>query len=283
MLTDYRAYLEHERRLRPQTVKAYILDLEQLSEWAGRPLVTLTTSDVRAYMRHMSKRGLSTATIRRRVYGFTTFWEWLRLEGHDVNVITDGLNLPKLRRPAPRWLSVEQLRTFATTPAPGRGRLAERNTLAMQCLAWFGLRRGELLAVRVEDVRLDTCEIVVRDTKNGEDRILHIPPALWPSLREYIGARRLGLLFPSSTGRKWAPAEFALVFNRHVDACGLGGLGITPHVLRHTWITHMIQAGVPLATVSQLAGHKDVKSTMHYYHHSSQAMQEAMAKHPLAE
>jgi integrase/recombinase XerD len=271
LLPAYRDYLELERALRPQTVKAYTHDIVRLHAFIGdKPVPDITLGDLRGHIRNMASEGLSTETIRRRIHSLNTFYKWLMLEGLASEQISSKLHLPKRVRKQPTWLSDVEIRTFANTPS--------RLSIAWQILAWFGLRRSELLKLDWRDVRLNDGIIIVRDTKSRDDRVMPIPDAFKIELaREWIdlGMPSSGLVVGI------AKSPFARAFRKHLIECGLDGKGITPHTIRHSFASSLIRAGVPLTVVKELLGHKDVSTTMIYVHHNDDMLKDAMNKHIL--
>lgn len=271
LLPNYIDYLELERALRPQTVKAYKSDIERLHIFVGdKDVSKISLDDLRAHMRNMAKEGLSTETIRRRIHSLNTFYKWLVLENIVTEQISAKLHLPKRTRKQPTWLSDIEIRKFANTQS--------RLSIAWKLLAWFGLRRSELLRLNWRDVRLNDGIIILRDTKSRDDRIMPIPSAFKPELAQEwidVGMPTEGRVVPV------AKSPFARAFRKHLIECGLQDRGITPHTLRHSFASSLIRQGVPLTVVKELLGHKDVSTTMIYVHHSDELLQDAMNKHIL--
>jgi integrase/recombinase XerD len=285
LLHRYADYLQHERGLADATLTAYLSDLRGLARCVTVPVEQVGRDELRAYMRHLSHEGYKPATIRRVFHGLGTFWSWLRME-HIISgdLPTDDLLLPRRTRTAPRWLSEDELRRFATTAVyrPRRPLLALRDQLAWQTLAWLGLRRQELLNLRVQDVHLQDGVIVVRNTKSKADRALAIPDQLAAGFNTFAGARDGEAYVFGLDGGPWALPTFNKAFKRHLRACGLDGLGITPHTLRHSFATHLVLRGVPLHVVKDLLGHKDISTTQIYLHADPAHLKAALGKHPLA-
>lgn len=271
LLPSYIDYLELERALRPQTVKAYKSDIERLHVFVGdKAIQKISLDDLRAHVRAMKKAGLSTQTIRRRIHSLNTFYKWLVLENILPEAISTKLHLPKRVRKQPIWLSDVEIRIFANTPS--------RLSLAWKLLAWFGLRRSEMLRLDWRDVRLNDGIVIIRDTKSHDDRIIPIPDAFKPELaQEWID---VGM---PKDGRVVAIAKspFMRAFRKHLINCGLQDKGITPHTLRHSFASSLIRQGVPITVVKDLLGHKDLNTTMIYVHHSDTLLQDAMNKHIL--
>lgn len=284
LIPEYLEYLRYERQLAISTLKAYKTDLLRLAEFVqGQPVQDITRDDLRALVRDMSRQGLATGTIRRHIHGFNTFWDWLKITHRVQENQAELVQLPKLQRKVPDWLDVDELERWVNTPAQGQTpEIRWRNMTAWRTLAWLGLRRSELLNLRVDDVRLPDKEIIIRNSKGGKDRVLPIPDRLYSGLLQQMDKRPgAAFVFPSSAGNRWRERFFHQAFKAHVAACGLENRTITPHTLRHTFATQLIREGVDLSTVSRLMGHKDIKTTMVYLQHDPKIMRAAMDRHIL--
>lgn len=275
---EYRRYLEHERRFAKQTVAAYLGDVRTLMESLGNlDVESIRQADLRAHMRYLSERGYKQRTIERRIYGLSTFFGWLKLEGLIQAGPTEGLRIPRRPRPLPTWLTESELRQFAETPDPN-----PRNDLAWKLLAWLGMRRGELLALTVADVRLEDGALLIRNSKGNRDRILPLPAALIPALRERTrSVSPEVVLLPGDLGPRWSVSSFNKYFKLHLERCGLAGQGVTPHTLRHSFATHLLEKGVNIVQIQALLGHADIKSTLVYLHTGKKQLQKALELHVL--
>jgi site-specific recombinase XerD len=283
-LDDYRIYLILERQLAKATVIAYTRDLKLLSQFLGeKPVDNITRDDLRAYMRHLASDGAARATIRRKMQGFSTYFKWLEMEHIVKEPATDGLIIPARKRRVPKFLSTEQLRVFLNTPTPSYHFMnVDRDRTAFRLLAFTGIRRGEMLNLRTEDVKLSDMMVIIREPKGGNDRAVPIADnTLINYLHHVIGEREQDWLFLSAFGNQWDHQSFNRVFQKHVRNCGL--TGTTPHVLRHTFATMLAAAGVTIAEIRDLLGHKDIRTTTQYLHSSPQTLRHAVSKHPLAD
>jgi integrase/recombinase XerD len=177
------------------------------------------------------------------------------------------------------------LRRFIETPVKRHKMPAfvnERDSLAWKTIAWLGLRRSEILGLKIQDVLLDEMLIIVRGIKNRRDRVMPLPPALKDDFQKLIADRGgKAYVFPGPWGEQWTESAFGNAFSAHLKACGLADRGITPHSLRHTFATFMVRADVNLVDVKELLGHVDIKSTMIYIHTGPERFRQALDKHIL--
>lgn len=271
LLSDFKEYLEHERKLEPASIRAYLSDVECLNRHVdGKELLSIKRDDLREYMRQMSRDGLAVMTIRRKMHCYRTFWAWLKLCEIDNRMLPEGIPLPKRKRPQPRWLTDSQLKTFVYTLDGDPGL-----DLAWMMLALLGLRRSELVNMKWDDIDLEGQKITIPPGKGGHARVLHYPHALQFRLDAMPG--REGLVF------QFGKSYFQKYFKRHLEACNLENEGFTLHTLRHTFASHLISRGVDITVVKELLGHKDITHTMIYVHHNPVIYQEAIQKHILSE
>jgi len=199
-IDNYREYLELERQLARATVVAYLKDIRALADAIGDIDVAAITRDhIRQYMRDMKQKGKARATIQRHIWGFGTFFRWARYEKlRPDSSPTDGIVLPKKKTVERAYLTEAQLRIFAETPTSGLH--AARNRAAWRLLAFLGLRRGEVINLRVEDVMLSQRLLILRDTKDGSDAQVHIPDEIVQDLEAAIAGRTSGYLCPATEG-----------------------------------------------------------------------------------
>lgn len=280
-IDDYRQYLELERQLARATIVAYLRDVRSLAAAVGNvDIVTVSRDHIRRYMREMKMQGRARATIQRYIWSLGTFFKWARYEKiRSDSSPTDGIVLPKKKQAERAYLSEAQLRTFAETPTVGNH--AARDRAAWRMLAFLGLRRGEVQHLRIEDVNIAGRLIILRDTKDGHDAQVIIPDEIVPDLEAAIGGRTSGYVCPAPSGGLWHGQEFTAAFRQHLKACGLAGMGFTPHSIRHTFAMVLVRAGVHIADVRSLMRHKDIKTTMKYLHHDPEGLRAALHKHPL--
>jgi len=223
--------------------------------------------DLRAYQRHLSRLGRKPATIHRKFHGFSTFWQWAVWEGYAEDRITERIRLPRLKIAIRDWMSVNELKAFLSAPVKRRNPALEtRDTCAFALLAWLGLRKSEVLNLRIEDVRFDDQAIIIRAGKGNADRVLPLLPEYEGHLRKQIGDRTEGWVFLSNRNRQWCARGFGDAFAAHLERAGLDGRGYTPHTLRHTFATMMIRKGWSIHLVKEFLGHVNIETTAVYLH-----------------
>lgn len=266
-LPRFQEYLLHERKSVKATVTAYTGDVRRLANHIGdKDVKAITLDELRFHLRAMSKEGLARNTLLRRMHGLNTYFEWLVLEGLVTEKLSAKIRLPKREFKQPLVASDSEMDAFINTPSKHR--------LAWLILAWFGLRRAEIINLDWKDISLEEKRLVVRDTKSKKDRTLPIAENMIPTLRaEWEQAGRPAAGKVTEMGSNWAH----YILKRHLRNCGLNpDYGF--HTWRHSFATRLHKRGVPVTVIQMLLGHERVETTMRYLHDLGDMINQAMEK-----
>ena len=282
LLREYAAYLRVERGLRPGTVQAYETDLAQFAERSrSGVMVGATQEDVRRLLEGLRANGVESRAIARKLSALRGFHRWLLLDKRIDRDPTMNIESPSSWKVLPKSLAEgdvsEMLRSMA---AAARGEdadgLALRDHAILELLYGGGLRVGEICALRVEDLRLDAGQAQVRG-KGDKERLVPLGQPACAALEGYLQrgrpvlqtaalSRVAGLerrLFLSARGR---PLTRQWVWAMVRAAGKLQGAKASPHMLRHSCATHMVEHGADLRSVQTLLGHADIATTQVYTH-----------------
>ena len=285
LLRDYAAYLRVERGLRPATVQAYASDLTQFAEHLERSrngvLMKATRLDVRLLMEGLRANGVESRAIARKLSALRGFYRWLLLDKRVERDPTVTLESPSSWKVLPKSLAEEDVSemlrsTGSAARAEGADGLALRDHAILELLYGGGLRVGEICALRVEDLRLDAGQAQVRG-KGDKERVVPLGRAACDALEGYLERGRPALqkvalnrvtglerrLFLSARGR---PLTRQWVWEMVRTAGALQGAKTSPHMLRHSCATHMVEHGADLRSVQTLLGHADIATTQVYTH-----------------
>jgi integrase/recombinase XerD len=275
-------------RLAPRTVEAYRRDLHALADWLGRPPASVETEELERYLAELRAAGLSAATIARRVASLRSFFRHLVLIGSaDANPAAE-LDLPRRTRRLPRALSpsvAERLIEAAggTTPRSLRDRAL------VELLYGAGLRVSEAVGLERSAVDLDG-RLVRAVGKGDKERVVPIGRQAVDALRRYLSRGRPFLdrrhrpeLFLNAQGGPLSRAGAFLILRRLAIGAGLDPARVHPHLLRHSFATHLLEGGADLRSVQEMLGHADLATTELYTHVSDRRRREAyFAAHPHA-
>lgn len=258
-------------RLAPRTVDAYRRDLDALAEWLGRPPSTISTEELERYLAELRGRGLSGATIARRVASLRSFFRHLVLIGAaDANPAAE-LELPRRARRLPRALSPAEAERLIEAAAGTMPR-DFRDRALVELLYGAGLRVSE--AVGLEKGAVDLDQRLVRTVgKGGKERIVPVGRQAVEALRRYLARGRPHLdrrhrpeLFLNAQGGALTRAGAFLILRKLAAKAGLEPERVHPHLLRHTFATHLLEGGADLRSVQEMLGHADLATTELYTH-----------------
>lgn len=289
---SYLNYLEAERNFSPYTVRNYCADLIDFFQFLKtRGVGSLGEVDkhvLRDYLTHLTDRKLVKASIARRMSALRSFFSYLVREGITATNPAAAISSPKLEKRLPSFLTVAETVRLLTTPDLAKPE-GLRDRALMELLYASGLRVSELVNLNLEQVNLETGEIRVWG-KGAKERVVLIGKPAAAALSTYISEGR-----PRLTGKKTTSALFlnrygvriiARQVEKIVEKYGrIAGIGkrVHPHLLRHTFATHLLDGGADLRVVQELLGHADLSSTQIYTHVTkSKAQKIYLSAHPMA-
>ena len=281
MVREYCDYLRVERGLRPASCTAYALDLEQFAEHMEARdglLMTAVQADVSAFMERLRGNGVESRSIARKLSGLRGFYRWLLMDkkiGHDPTV---NIETPASWKVLPKSLAESEVaemleRTGVAARAADADALALRDHAILELLYAGGLRVGEICALREEDMHLDQARAQVRG-KGDKERIVPLGEKAVAAIEVYLQRGRPGLAKPGTGAR----VQRALFLSKNgnaltrqwvwemVRAVSSPGTKASPHRLRHSCATHMVEHGADLRSVQTLLGHADIATTQVYTH-----------------
>ena len=281
LIGEFCGYLRVEKGSRPATVEAYRRDLEQFAEHLELRegiLTGATEADVSAFMAGMRANGVESRSIARKLSALRGLYRWMLLDRRVSHDPTMNIAAPESWKVLPKSLAEGEVnemleRRGAAARAPDAGALAMRDHAILELLYAGGLRVGEICALRVEDVLLVEGRAQVRG-KGDKDRVVPLGRAACAAVERYVKLGRPGLdlarqkkvvgierrLFLNARGR---PLTRKWIWEMVRTASGNGA---TPHMLRHSCATHMVEHGADLRTVQTLLGHADIATTQVYTH-----------------
>ena len=287
-LAEFRRNLEHERRLSPHTSSNYCRDVACLFDLTpGLALERFQTHAVRRAVAQLHARGLSGRSLARMISSWRGFFSWLgRHRGLAANPCA-GVRAPRSAKTLPKALSPDAASQLLD-PAP-EGALEVRDKAMFELCYSSGLRLAELVSLDLEAVAG-----AVRDgevTVTGKGRKTRTVPVgskavqalvAWLEARPGLAAQATRALFVSSRGTRISPRMVQMRLARWAAKCGMGS-NVHPHVLRHSFATHVLQSSGDLRAVQEMLGHSSISSTQVYTHLDFQYLAKAYdAAHPRA-
>lgn len=274
LVDAYLAQLAVERRLSPHTVASYARDLAQLARAAagrGVPVERLERPALEAAVRALMGQGRSPRSVARAVACFRGFYRFLVVSGHRATNPAADLVAPRAWRTLPRFLTVEEVdRLLAAPDAAGPRGLRDRAML--EVLYATGLRASELVSLRVQDVNLEG-GFVTAMGKGRKQRLVPLGAEAAAWVRRYLGQARPALLgrrpspwlFVNARGGGLSRVGFWKILKGYAARAGLSRT-LSPHVLRHSFATHLLERGADLRAIQMMLGHADLSTTQIYTH-----------------
>jgi integrase/recombinase XerC len=282
----YLDHLRHERRLAAHTLKAYERDARMLVELAaGRALESLALHDVRRFVATLHSRGQSPRSLARVLSSWRGLYGFMARAGLVGANPCDGVKPPRAARRLPEALSPDDAVRLVCAEGDAATRLRDRALfeLAYSC----GLRVSELTGVDIDSIDFGTAEVRVHG-KGSKTRIVPVgAPALaavkaWLPEREKHARPGERALFVGRAGRRLSPREVQRRIKRCAAAAGLA-MDVHPHMLRHSFASHLLQSSGDLRAVQEMLGHASIASTQVYTHLDFQHLAKVYdAAHPRA-
>ena len=281
-------WLASQRRAAPLTLRAYRRDLQTLLRLAdGREATALAPHDIRRFVARLHGEGLTGRSIARHLSAWRGFYRWLvRRQGLAANPV-DGIQAPKSAATLPRALSPDQAQALLDGET-GDGVLDIRDQAMFELFYSSGLRLAELASLDVGG-GLDFAEAMVTVTgKRQRQRSVPVGgkalEALraWLAVRDSVAPRHERAVFVSRTGSRLSPGGIRSRLSERARQSGLG-VHVHPHMLRHSFASHLLQSSGDLRAVQELLGHASIRSTQVYTHLDFQHLAQVYDKaHPRA-
>jgi site-specific recombinase XerD len=275
-------------RRAPRTVDAYRRDLARLAEFLGGPVGEASAEEIERYVAQLREDGLSAATIARRTAAARTFFRHQLLMGTRADNPAAAVELPRRTRKLPRTLSGNEVKRLIEA-AGGVTPRSLRDRALVELLYGAGLRVSEAMGIEKGGVDLE--ERLVRVVgKGGKERIVPVGRQAVEALERYLSRGRPHLdtrhrpeLFLNAKGGPLTRAGAFLILRKLAASAGLEPGRVHPHLLRHSFATHLLEGGADLRSVQEMLGHADLGTTELYLHVSDKRRQESyFAAHPHA-
>jgi integrase/recombinase XerC len=295
-LAEFLHHLGLEKNSSPHTVKSYREDLTQALDFfrtrlgaeSPRP-AQLSTRVVRAYLAWLHEQGYAKSTIARRLAAVRSWCRYLCRQGVLKANPADGLRGPRLDRKLPHFVQREDMLRLLATP-PAEEPLGVRDRAILETLYSAGLRVSELTGLNVDDLDLDDGLATVRGKGRRERLALLGPHAvsavhLWFGQRAVILAQRSReqpALFLNRSGIRLSSRSVGRLLEKYLALSGLDPR-TSPHTLRHSFATHLLDAGADIRSVQELLGHRSLSTTQIYTHVTTQRLKDSYHQaHPRA-
>lgn len=292
-IAEYLVYLTAERGLSKATVSAYHTDLVKYQEYLQQngveDLLSVTREELLSYISYLSAEQEKSASISRKISSLRSFYKFLMAEEYISFEPTEYLERPKAEKKLPVFLTEEDLLKLLHAPDTDTP-AGFRDRTMLELLYATGIRVSEMMNLDTKDINLDIGFIRVFG-KGSKERIVPVGKEAMKYLKEYLISTRNILakphlsgmaLFVNQKGSRMSRQGFFLLLKKYGKQAGITK-NISPHTLRHTFATHLIEHGADLRSVQEMLGHSDIVTTEIYTHVSRSKVKEVYEKtHPRA-
>ncbi|MDP6510684.1 MAG: site-specific tyrosine recombinase XerD [Dehalococcoidia bacterium] len=296
-INSFLGYLETEQGYSPNTREAYQNDLRQILDFLetgfqrGKPSswTEVGREALQEYIFHLREKDYSSTTLARKIAAVKAFFRFLQQEGLLKDNPATSLASPRMGRSLPKPLGVAEVRRLLEQPAKGHTPDAKRDQAMLELLYATGIRVSELVSLDVEDF-YSQGGLVRCWGKGGRERLIPIHPQATQILQDYLSDARPQLrvswaekaMFLNYRGKRLTRQGFWQILKGYAKDSGIKAR-ITPHVLRHSFATHLLGGGADLRAVQDLLGHQNIATTQVYTHLASDFVRESFDKaHPRA-
>ena len=284
----FKKYLSSEKRFSPHTVKSYYNDINQFSSFLfdeyqiKSEISEVNFHMVRSWITTLLEKGLSARSIHRKISTLKTYFRFLEREG----VINDSPMLkvvaPKSKRKLPLFVEEEQIRLLLDEVQFDFGFIGDRDKLIIEFFYVTGVRLSELINIRVLDISFDRKLVKVLGKRNKE-RLIPLSEKLLKDLSSFISSYNLqNYLFTNLKGEKVYNKLVYRVVNKYIAKISSINKK-SPHILRHTFATHMLNNGADINAIKELLGHANLSATQVYTHNTIEKLKSVYKQaHPRA-
>lgn len=293
LLKEYEYYLKITKGLSANSISSYVTDLTEYVDFIDKNYAIIdpsriTKQHIRNFIARLKRKKSSASSVSRKMSAIRSFHKFLLQEKLVASNVSLGVKLPKKKKNLPTVLSVEEVDALMVA-ADGDDPLEIRNRAMLEILYGSGLRITELLELRLSDLHLNMGFLNVTG-KGNKERIVPVGAEAAYSLKKYLDKGRPHLkkqpgdiLFVNSRGTTLSRVGFYKVLKLLTQKAGITK-DVSPHTLRHSFASHLLQNGVDLRVVQELLGHEDISTTQIYTHISKQQLQQVYEEfHPRAQ
>ena len=276
-IRDYMTMLKVERNLALNSLESYERDLNQYHDFLRKELklksiLDVTLGHIRSYIRNMNNKGLAANSVKRAVSSIRTYHNFLSAEGHMKDNPAQLLDTPKVPQKLPKILTIQEVDAVLSV-IPEKAPMAQRDLAIFEMMYSCGLRVTELCDFKITDILWDS-EMIRVSGKGDKQRFVPIGPIARANLINYLNHERPMLadknpnvaeVFLSRNGRKLTRMMIWILLKKWSEAAGVQK-EVSPHTLRHSFATHLLEGGADLRSVQEMLGHSDIATTQIYTH-----------------
>lgn len=285
-LRDFLTYLSVEKGLSKNTIESYSIDLRKFQDFLlqnNKSFSSFTRNDVVGFIETLRNEGYSISTTCRFISSIKGLCKYLIIENIIKEDPSENLQTPKRWEKLPKSLSVSEIRSFLELDTPIDKPTMIRDSVMLELLYSSGLRVSELVSLKVEDINLEAGFIRVLG-KGSKERIVPVNLRAIGKLKSYLKKERLEILKKRQSSYLFVTGRGRLLtrqrFWQAIKALGKKkGIELSPHTLRHSFATHLLEGGADLRSVQKMLGHSDISTTQIYTKVTTERLKKVYTKH----
>ena len=292
LVKEYQYYLQSVKMMSPNSINSYMNDVTNyvnflVTKYEIEDMNDVTSDDIRDYLTVLKKKKMTTTSMSRNLCSIKSFHRFLMEDRYTKVNVAKEISAPKMEKKLPTVLSIEEVTKLLDT-VKGDKPLDLRNQAMLEMIYGTGLRVSELCNIKISDLRFTSHQIRIFG-KGSKERIVPINDYALNKIRKYLLEARpillgykkdLGFLFLNNHGEVITRVGFFKILKNLASEAGIEK-NISPHTLRHSYATHLLEAGVDIRLIQELLGHEDIATTQIYTHLSLNKIKEVYgAAHP---
>jgi integrase/recombinase XerC len=286
---DFIAYLRNERNVSPHTGRGYLSDLEQLADFLGdMPFDRVDHTTLRTFMAHLMKLRVKKSSISRKLSAIRSFYKYLNRQGILTNNPARIVSTPRREKRLPGVLTADDAQRLME--APGRTPDDDqsrgfRDRAVLETLYSTGIRASELIGMNREDIDVHDRLIRIRG-KGRKERVVPVGHRALDAINVYLGKKKevpeASAVFTGPSGKRLTARTVQRILENYRKKLGLAQKA-SPHTLRHSFATHLLESGADLRAIQELLGHASLSTTQRYTHLNLDSLMDVYDKsHPRA-
>ncbi len=284
-IDEFLTYLENEKNYSELTIVNYRKDLMEFLSFAKTDLVLVSKDNIRLYLKTLFDHDNKSSTVSRKISSLKSFYKYMKEKGYIKINPMSSIRYPKREKGLPKFVQYNELEDMLEVSK--NGELGERNNLIIELMYSTGVRVSELVNIKLSDIDFQNKRIRIMG-KGSYERFVFYGDYASEVMDKYINNKRIELLngkvseflFLNKNGSKITTRGIAKIIDNIINQTSIK-TKVSPHTLRHTFATHLLDNGCDLRSVQEMLGHKSINSTEVYTHITSERLKEVYFRsHP---
>jgi integrase/recombinase XerD len=277
-IKEWIRFLKFEKGLADQSISSYKSDVESMLNHLKTPFQNIDEEALNQWLIHLGKAGLEPSSTARNISSLRSFFKYLFAESHIIQNPMTNIEMPRLNKYLPDCLSISEIDSIYDE-IEIESKLGFRDLILIELLYSSGLRVSEALQLTLNDIQLEERILFIRG-KGNKERWVPIGDKAFKAIKQYLDEIRIQFkpndptLLLNNRGNSLSRMGAWKIVEKYAKQSGLDGRKISPHTLRHSFATHLLEGGMDLRVLQELLGHSDLTTTQIYTHLSQQTLRE---------